>query len=261
MAPPQASKLRLPAIATATPEVLAIVFAATLIRSTLGFGEALVAVPLLAIFIPLQVAAPLAALLSVTVAGLVLAQDWDQVHLPSAAWLLGTTALGLPLGLLLLKCGHPRGVEGALAGFILTFSLYSLAVRAPPELKRDHVGWLSLCGFCAGVLGGAYGMNGPPLALYGAMRRWPARRFRATLQGYFFPASALVLLGYRATGVWTPEVTRTYLWALPVALPAVLIGRLLNRRMRVEAFVRWVYVGLVAVGALLLCQALGLSLS
>jgi hypothetical protein len=32
-------------------------------------------------------------------------------------------------------------------------------------------------------------MNGPPLVIYGALRRWTPERFRATLQGYFLPAS------------------------------------------------------------------------
>jgi uncharacterized protein len=40
--------------------VLAVIFLATLIRSAFGFGEALVAVPLLALVISVQVAAPLA---------------------------------------------------------------------------------------------------------------------------------------------------------------------------------------------------------
>jgi hypothetical protein len=35
--------------------VLLIIFLATLIRSTFGFGEALIAVPLLAFFLPLNV--------------------------------------------------------------------------------------------------------------------------------------------------------------------------------------------------------------
>ena len=36
-------------------------------------------------------------------------------------------------------------------------------------LARDHPGLLVACGVLAGVLGGAYGMNGPPLAVYGAL--------------------------------------------------------------------------------------------
>jgi uncharacterized membrane protein YfcA len=55
--------------------VVAVLFLATLIRSSFGFGEALVAVPLLALRIPIQVAAPLAVLVSIAVAAIVVAQD------------------------------------------------------------------------------------------------------------------------------------------------------------------------------------------
>ncbi len=54
--------------------VLAIVFVATVIRSAFGFGEALIAVPLLGLCMPLRVAAPLAVLLSIAIAAVV-AQD------------------------------------------------------------------------------------------------------------------------------------------------------------------------------------------
>ena len=40
-------------------------------RSAFGFGEALVAVPLLALVMPVTVAAPIAALVSITVAAIV----------------------------------------------------------------------------------------------------------------------------------------------------------------------------------------------
>ena len=52
---------------TALPIIL-ILFIATLIRSVFGFGEALIAVPLLALMMPVEVAAPLAVLVSITIA-------------------------------------------------------------------------------------------------------------------------------------------------------------------------------------------------
>src|SRR5437667_87928 len=55
----------------ATVFVAAVIFLATLIRSSFGFGEALVAVPLLALLIPVKVAVPLAVLFSITVAAVV----------------------------------------------------------------------------------------------------------------------------------------------------------------------------------------------
>jgi len=57
-----------------TAYVLVVILLATLIRSAFGFGEALVAVPLLAIRIPISIAAPLAVLVSITVAAIIIAQ-------------------------------------------------------------------------------------------------------------------------------------------------------------------------------------------
>src|SRR5437868_10825492 len=85
-----------------TIQVLGVIFLATLIRSALGFGEALVAVPLLALLLPVEVVAPLAVLVSITVAAVALVRDRRQVQFRSALWLLLPTLPGIPLGLLLL---------------------------------------------------------------------------------------------------------------------------------------------------------------
>jgi uncharacterized protein len=163
---------------------------------------------------------------------------------------------GIPLGLMLLTEGNDRLVKGTLAVIILAFSAFSLAGRKPPELHSDNRAWLLVCGFCAGVLGGAYGMNGPPLAIYGAMRRWSAQHFRATLQGYFLPASAIGMAGYWLAGLWVAEVTRYCLLSLIVVVPAVLLGRAVNRRMRGDAFLKFVHAGLLLIGATLMAQAM-----
>ena len=233
-----------------------VVFVATLIRSTFGFGEALVAVPLLAFCIPLEVAAPLAVLVSITVAGIVVVQDWSEIHLRSTGWLVLSTLFGIPLGLLLLTSSHHRVVKATLGAIIIAFSIYSLVGRAPLELKHDSRALLLVSGFCAGVLGGAYGMNGPPLVVYGAMRRWSPQHFRATLQGYFLPASIIGMGGYWLAGLWTPLVTRYYLLSLPVTLLGVLLGRMINHRLHGERFLKYIYAGLAGIGALLLAQAI-----
>jgi uncharacterized protein len=238
-----------------TLQVLLIIFLATVIRSAFGFGEALIAVPLLAFCIPLKVAAPLAVLVSITIASIVVVQDWKKIHLRSTAWLVLSTLSGIPLGLLLLTSAYQRSVKAALGSIIIAFSVYSLVGRRPPELRWDSRPWLVACGFCAGVLGGAYGMNGPPLAIYGAMRRWSAQHFRATLQGYFLPSSVLGMIGYWLAGLWVPAVTHYYLLCLPIALPAVFLGRIVNHRLQGDIFLKYVYLGLTGIGTLLLIQA------
>jgi uncharacterized protein len=236
-----------------TLPVLVVIFLATLIRSAFGFGEALVAVPLLALFIPVEVAAPVAVLVSVTVAGLILLRDWRHVHPGSAGRLIVATMFGIPLGLLLLTTVAEPVVKAVLAAVIIAFSAYCLAGRSRFELEDDRLAWLF--GFGAGVLGGAYGMNGPPLVAYGALRRWSPERFRATLQGYFLPASLVGMAGYWVAGLWVPAVTRYYLTSLPVVLAATFLGRALNRRLDGRRFLLCVHVGLVVIGVVLLIQA------
>ena len=241
---------------TTTIYVLLVILFATMIRSVLGFGEAMVAVPLLALRLPISIAAPLAVLVSITVAAFIVVQDWQSIHLRSAGWLVGSTVFGIPLGLLLLTHGNHRLVKASLAVTIMAFSAYALLSRKAPQLQRDSRLWLSGCGFLAGVLGGAYGMNGPPLAIYGAMRRWSAQRFRATLQGYFLPASLIGMAGYWLAGLWVPAVTHYFLLSLPLVVPAILLGRVANRRLRGDTFLRYVHFGLIGIGAALLMQAI-----
>jgi uncharacterized protein len=234
--------------------VVAVFFCATLVRSALGFGEALIAVPLLAFVLPVEVVAPVAALVSITVAAVVVAQDWRHVHLRSAAWLVFFTLLGIPFGLLLLRSVSEPIVKGALGVLVAGFAMSALRRRGTSELTNDRLAWLF--GVTAGVLGGAYGMNGPPLVVYGALRRWSPAHFRATLQGYFLPASLLGMIGYWAAGLWTPSVSRYYLLSLPAVLLAIALGRVINRHLDARRFLVYVHAGLLVSGAGLLLQAI-----
>src|SRR6476619_4415566 len=101
--------------------VLAVIFVATLIRSAFGFGEALVAVPLLALLIPVEVAAPQAVLVSITVAVVVVMEDWHKVQIRSAGRLIVSTLFGIPLGLLLLTAVAEHVVKMVLAVVLITF--------------------------------------------------------------------------------------------------------------------------------------------
>jgi len=235
-------------------EVGLVLFLATVIRSAFGFGEALVAVPLLALAIPVKTAAPIAVLASIAVALVVVLQDWRHIHLRSALWLVVPALFGIPIGLMALKTVPEHVVKLILAVVIIGFSAWSLVPRASLELKNERLA--GVFGFLSGILGGAYGMNGPPLAIYGSLRRWAPANFRATLQGYFLPASAAVMAGYWLSGLWTITVSRLFLLSLPGVVLGIFLGRAINRRLNARQFVVYVHIVLIGIGVLLLAQAL-----
>jgi uncharacterized membrane protein YfcA len=232
--------------------IFLISFLATLVRSTFGFGESLVAVPLFSLFIPLSVAVPLSVLISVLVALVVVVQDHRQIELQSAKWLILFAIPGIPLGLGILIYGNEVWVKSGLGLLIIAYSLYVLVGKKAFYLEKDNRIWLFICGFLSGVLGGAYGINGPPLAVYGNLRQWDAKTFRATLQGYFLPTSLAGLIGYMFKGLISREVLYDFAISLPAVFPAIFLGRVLNGRLKGQHFFKYVYVGMLLIGLLLI---------
>lgn len=92
-------------------KVLGINFIATLVRSTFGFGEALIAVPLLSFILPLDIAVPMSVMLSVAIALLVVVQDHKKIDVKSAKYLVLAALIGLPAGLGMLLYGNDKLIK------------------------------------------------------------------------------------------------------------------------------------------------------
>lgn len=239
--------------------VIIIAFAATLFRSTFGFGEALIAVPLLSLFLPMSTAVPLAVMMSILVAVVILVQDHSKVHLRSAKWLILFAIIGIPFGLALLFYGPDDIIKVILGAVIIIYSLYTLLAKNTFRLEKDSTLWLFICGFLSGVFGGAYGVNGPPLVVYGNIRSWDAQHFRATLQAYFLVAGIISMIGYVWNGMIRTDVLLDFAYAVPAIIPAIFLGRYLNKCIKGDSFYKYVYMGLILVGVMLIANALFFS--
>lgn len=236
--------------------ILSIVFIATLVRSTFGFGESLIAVPLLILFIPIEIAVPFSVLISIFIAAIVVVQDRKEIHFQSAKWLIIFAILGIPIGLLLLIHGNENFTKATLGILLIAYSTYSLISKNSFILKKDTWLGLFISGFLSGVLGGAYGLNGPPLVIYGDFRKWKAKNFRATLQAYFLPVSLIGMLGYWYKGLWHNTVSYYFLISIPVIIPAIFLGRYFNTKLKEGTFLKYIYIGLMGIGIILFTLAL-----
>lgn len=234
--------------------VIGVAFIASLVRGFLGFGNALIAMPVMALFMRMEVVTPLVALQAFLMVLVMLAQSWRHICFRNAWRLVLGALFGTPIGLMYLKDAHEQVVQFILAVVIALFSLYSLLHPSLLRLRSDRSAVAA--GFLAGILGGAYNTNGPPLVMYGAMRRWPPEKFRATLQGFFLLSGIMILSGHAITGLWTAEVFRYLAWSAPAIALALWLSHRYGRCIPAGKFDKLVYVVLLIIAGMLGIKAL-----
>ena len=234
--------------------ILSIVFVSTLTRSTFGFGDALIAMPLLALFIELKIATPLIALIAFFIAISILIRNWQKVEFKSAWRLIVSSLIGIPIGIWYLDDINENVIKLVLGILVLLFSVYSLLKPKIIQIKTENYAWLF--GLFAGILGGAYNTNGPPIVIYSSLKKWNPQNFRATLQGYFFTTGILLIISHGIAGNFTKEVLTYFLYCLPVVLFAVIVGAKLNKKIPIERFHKYIYIILIILGIMLIFNSI-----
>lgn len=230
--------------------VLGVIFSTTLIRSTFGFGNALIAMPLLVILIGVKGASPLVALVGLVISLVMLLRGWRALQWKEITLLLLGSLPGIPLGLLLLTAVPEEIVKPILGLILLGFGLYNLLGI---QLPRREAGWLVFpFGLLAGLLGGAYNTNGPPIVIYGVFRGWDKDQFRASLQGFFLISNILIITGHGISGLWTARILTLFAASIPLVVLAVWLGERAASRFSQEIFNRVIYYFLILMGLLML---------
>lgn len=227
-----------------------IIFGGGVVQATFGFGFALIVMPLLTMLIGIEVATPVVALLGSTMAVLIVAGSRHDIDWTAARHLIIAAFFGVPLGVLILRYAPLNIVETILALFLIFFGTYNLFSPRLPQVHGHGITYVM--GFLSGLLAGAYNIMGPPVIVYGALKRWPPREFRATIQGYLLIAGLAVLVAHAVSGMWTVEVGRLFVVTLVTIPFAVWLGSWLNRNIDPTRFNKLVYVGMIILGLLLM---------
>ncbi|MBW7863426.1 MAG: sulfite exporter TauE/SafE family protein [Candidatus Hydrogenedentes bacterium] len=236
------------------------------VQAIAGFGSALVIMPILTVFIGVQTAASVMALVGATVTVLVFWQNRRGLRWREAGLLLCGSVVGIPLGAWALKTLPAAPVVAFLGVGLLAYALYGFATQGRNQEVADGYAepvraatWKDrtigvLVGFSAGLLGGAYATDGPPLVIYGAVKRWPKESFRAILQACFFVDGILIILSHGAGGLVTREVFTYCLYGVPGMLLGLGAGILLDRRINHALFHRVLLWVIAFLGAGLLAR-------
>ena len=220
-----------------------------------GFGSALVTIPLLVHFLPLQSVVPLV----VTVDFLATVTNGvrfrEQVEVAELKLLIPAVALGILSGVTLLATLPKHASLLMLGGFVTAYGLYRLIAR--PSVKRVSRWWGIPTGLVGGLIGGLFGVGGPIYATYMAARIHDPARMRATLSAVFSFSTGLRLTVYLISGLLLQtEVWWAFLLLLPAMPVGLAIGHRLHARLTREQVGRFISVLLVVSGVSLLWKAI-----
>lgn len=214
---------------TVQPEVLlvagAIILAAYVIRGITGFGSGLIAVPMLAHFLPLTLVVPMILVTDFS-ASLGLNTHtrkharWDEIRPLIPFGLLGvltgvTLLINLPRTPLLLGLGL----------FVLLFGLRSVLNLHGTRIVSRY--WAIPAGLTGGMVGALFGTGGPPYVIYLNHRLRDQGELRATLTGLFLLDGGLRIITFIVAGLL---LQRELLYAILAALPLVGLGLFLGHR-------------------------------
>jgi hypothetical protein len=237
--------------------ILAIIGVAGLIQGLAGFGSALVAVPLLALLMPVDRVVPLMMLIGILLSSLNLLHLHHALRFAPLVPLLAGYVLGTPAGLLLLTQAPEALVLGLLGLSIGGYALFSLAGRQPryPWLRKNRL----LVGMLSGALGAAFGTNGPPVILHvSAHTDWNADRQKALLTLFFLMSGIVTATALAIGGLMTTAVMLLLPWCLPALLVGSLTGVALYRRLGAHDYRRLVFSLVLGTAVVLLLRALSL---
>jgi uncharacterized membrane protein YfcA len=241
--------------------VLMVIFFSVLLRSVFGFGDAIFSMPILSFLIGIKSAAPLMALVCFSIAVFMLVQKVKFVNAKEVFRLSVSSLVGIPFGIYFLKDFDEEIIKTILGGLIICFSTHKLknSNNTKRKIKSLHVrkknfsskSYAYLIGFVAGILGGAYNTNGPPIVYYGMISKWKPVDYTATLQGYFVLSGLFVLAGHGIAGHFTREILHYYLLSLPLLVLAGIVGKKVSQKISINQFLFSIYLLFFMVGFLL----------
>jgi len=217
-----------------------------------GFGTALVAGPILILFMPLSKIVPLLVLLDFVAAFGNLLPSRRDVARAELLRLLPCMAIGCTLGVIFLLNLKSDLLLLLMGLFISAYAVYSLWVKARPA--QLSAAWAVPMGTVGGLFGALFGSGGFLYAIY-LNSRLPKEAARATQSALISCSTVVRLSLFVIAGVYAElPLLILALCLLPAMALGLWIGRRLSMKLSREAFVRLVTWLVLASGIALIVR-------
>jgi uncharacterized membrane protein YfcA len=229
---------------------LGVVVVAAALQGSIGFGLAVLSVPILTVVDPVYTPIP-TLILSLATAIATLVREHGDLDLEGLGWIIGGRIPGALLGAWVLTVITER-LLGFVIGLIVLLAVGVLAAGLSVRLSRSS---RLIAGAISGFSGTAAGIGGPPLALLYRSQSGPV--VRSTLGAIFTIGITINLVILAAVGV----MTMTDVAVALLLTPAMVIGFLISGRLRLRIDGERVRRGILIVSAIAAVSLLAASIA
>lgn len=206
-----------------------IVIVAGFLQGLTGFGFALIALPLLGLFIPLKTIIPLVLMLAILISLTLSIQLRRSIRMRIIGVLFLATLPGIPVGVYTLKHLSAETLSLALGLLMVIFTTYQLLIK--PRPKPLGLPYTLTAGFLSGILTGSISAGGPPVIIYSAVQPWTKDEAKATLAFYFLISGGVALATHAVTGLVTSDVIHYFTISCPALIIGILSGTFAYKHM------------------------------
>lgn len=183
-----------------------------------GFGINLFAVPLLSQVWDMHTVVPLCILIATTCAAILLTMNRRMVNVRAMIPMICAAAVGSPIGVIVLSSMDATWALRVLGVVIIASAAAQALVKEALFGEPTHAKGISM-GLAGGIMGGAFGTAGPPIAMYIHLTHEP-KLARSALYLIFTTTGCVSLSGHIIAGhVSGPLVLKGLM-----LLPAVVLG-------------------------------------
>jgi uncharacterized membrane protein YfcA len=227
---------------------------ASFVQRTIGFGFGIFIMTALPFLMPSYAeAVTLSGLLSLTSATVVMVKyikfvSWKRLLPIVAAFFVFST-----LAICLLDRIEGPTMRRILGVMLIFLSFYfSFFKEKLQKYIRPTVGWQLGTGSASGIMGGLFGMHGPPVVLYLIVSEPDKDHYMGMIQTYAVLTNVIMLAVRAFNGYVTPAVGITYLYGLGGLVVGVLAGNWAYKRIPNRVFTYLVYAYIGISGAIIL---------
>ena len=227
---------------------------ASFIQRTIGFGFGIFIMTALPFLMPSYgEAVTLSGLLSLTSATVVMVRYVRYVSWKRLLPIVAAFVIFSSIAICLLDRLEGRPMRVILGVMLVILSLYfSFFKTRLQRFIRPTTGWQLGTGTASGIMGGLFGMHGPPVVLYLISSEPDKEHYMGMIQTYAVITNITMLAVRAYNGYVTPAVGTTYLYSLGGLAIGVLAGNLAFKHIPNRLFTYIVYAYIGISGAIIL---------